>query len=127
MLEFDSGWDRLSSGGAHSLRLVLPALAGCLRLSGDLVPMVKPQFEVGRERVGSGGVVRDPEWRAQAVLAVAEAAGDGALPLVLGGDHSVALGSLGGMARAHGPGGVLWLDAHGDLIPPLTGEAILQR
>jgi len=59
-----------------SLRLVLPALAGCLRLSGDLVPMVKPQFEVGRERVGSGGVVRDPEWRAQAVLAVAEAAGE---------------------------------------------------
>ena len=41
------------------------------------------------------------------------------LPLVLGGDHSVALGTLGGLARAHGaPGGVLWIDAHGDLNSP---------
>src|SRR5688500_8070926 len=38
----------------------------------------------------------------------------GALPLVLGGDHSVALGTIGGLARARGPGGVLWIDAHGD-------------
>jgi 23S rRNA (cytidine1920-2'-O)/16S rRNA (cytidine1409-2'-O)-methyltransferase len=58
-----------------SLRLVLPALVGCLEPGGDLVPMVKPQFEVGRERVGAGGVVRDPAVRADAVLAVAEAAG----------------------------------------------------
>ena len=41
-------------------------------------------------------------------------------PLVLGGDHSVALGSLGGLARFHGPGGVLWIDAHGDLNRPET-------
>ena len=41
-------------------------------------------------------------------------------PLVLGGDHSVALGSLGGLAAAHGPGGVIWLDAHGDLNRPQT-------
>src|SRR5919204_1010650 len=47
--------------------------------------------------------------------AVAGAKTDGYLPLVLGGDHSVALGTLGGLARASGPGGVLWLDAHGDL------------
>jgi 23S rRNA (cytidine1920-2'-O)/16S rRNA (cytidine1409-2'-O)-methyltransferase len=57
-----------------SLRLVLPALADCLTPDGDLVPMVKPQFEVGRERVGSGGVVRDPDLRASAVTGVAEAA-----------------------------------------------------
>ena len=57
-----------------SLRLVLPALAGCLTPDGDLVPMVKPQFEVGRERVGAGGVVREPELRAQAVREVAAAA-----------------------------------------------------
>ncbi|MEU6025137.1 TlyA family RNA methyltransferase [Micromonospora sp. NPDC047134] len=55
-----------------SLRLVLPALAGCTE--GDLVLMVKPQFEVGKERVGAGGVVRDPELRAEAVLDVAAAA-----------------------------------------------------
>ncbi|MBQ1024800.1 TlyA family RNA methyltransferase [Micromonospora sp. C95] len=57
-----------------SLRLVLPALAACTRADGDLALMVKPQFEVGRERVGAGGVVRDPELRAQAVLDVATAA-----------------------------------------------------
>jgi 23S rRNA (cytidine1920-2'-O)/16S rRNA (cytidine1409-2'-O)-methyltransferase len=57
-----------------SLRLVLPALAACTAPEGDLVPMVKPQFEVGRERVGAGGVVRDPALRAEAVLDVAAAA-----------------------------------------------------
>ena len=49
---------------------------------------------------------------------VAEARSRGETPLVLGGDHSVALGTLVGMASAHGPGGVLWLDAHGDLNTP---------
>jgi 23S rRNA (cytidine1920-2'-O)/16S rRNA (cytidine1409-2'-O)-methyltransferase len=57
-----------------SLRLVLPALAGCTRPDGDLALMVKPQFEVGRTRVGPGGVVRDPELRAEAVYHVAAAA-----------------------------------------------------
>jgi len=51
---------------------------------------------------------------------VARSAEDGALPLVLGGDHSVALGSLAGLARVHGRGGVLWIDAHGDLNSPET-------
>jgi 23S rRNA (cytidine1920-2'-O)/16S rRNA (cytidine1409-2'-O)-methyltransferase len=54
-----------------SLRLVLDALAGCLADGGDLLPMVKPQFEVGKNRVGPGGVVRDPALRADAVLDVA--------------------------------------------------------
>lgn len=57
-----------------SLRLVLPALAACTRPDGDLALMVKPQFEVGRDRVGAGGVVRDPALRAEAVLEVAVAA-----------------------------------------------------
>lgn len=55
-----------------SLRLVLPALAACTLPGGDLVPMIKPQFEVGKDRVGAGGVVRDPKLRASAVLAVAQ-------------------------------------------------------
>jgi 23S rRNA (cytidine1920-2'-O)/16S rRNA (cytidine1409-2'-O)-methyltransferase len=59
-----------------SLRLVLPALGACTRADGDLIPMVKPQFEVGRERLGSGGVVRDPQLRATAVADVAAAAGE---------------------------------------------------
>jgi len=57
-----------------SLRLVLPALTACATADADLLPMVKPQFEVGRERLGAGGVVRDPDHRAAAVLEVAEAA-----------------------------------------------------
>ncbi|WP_238008594.1 TlyA family RNA methyltransferase [Dactylosporangium sp. AC04546] len=59
-----------------SLRLVLPALAACTAPDGDLLPMVKPQFEVGKERVGDGGVVRSPELRTEAVLDVAAAAAE---------------------------------------------------
>jgi arginase len=54
---------------------------------------------------------------------VEEANRRGALPLVLGGDHSVALGSLVGMARARGAGGVIWLDAHGDLNTPQSSPS----
>jgi arginase len=54
---------------------------------------------------------------------VAHAAKDGRVPVVLGGDHSVALGTLGGLAAAHGQGGVLWLDAHGDLNTPETSPS----
>jgi 23S rRNA (cytidine1920-2'-O)/16S rRNA (cytidine1409-2'-O)-methyltransferase len=59
-----------------SLRLVLPALAACTDPAGDLALMVKPQFEVGRERVGTGGVVRDPDLRAEAVLDVTATAAE---------------------------------------------------
>ena len=54
---------------------------------------------------------------------VVRAIDEGLLPLVLGGDHSVALGTLGGLARARGPGGVLWIDAHGDLNRPETSPS----
>jgi 23S rRNA (cytidine1920-2'-O)/16S rRNA (cytidine1409-2'-O)-methyltransferase len=57
-----------------SLRTVLPALAACSRPGGELLPMVKPQFEVGRERLGSGGVVRDPALRRSALGDVVAAA-----------------------------------------------------
>lgn len=57
-----------------SLRLVLPALAVATRQGGDLLLLVKPQFEVGREAVGKGGVVRDPQAWAEAVRSVAAAA-----------------------------------------------------
>ena len=54
---------------------------------------------------------------------VAATAATGVLPVVLGGDHSVALGTVGGMARLRGPGGALWLDAHGDLNTPETSPS----
>jgi arginase len=54
---------------------------------------------------------------------VSAAAGDGYVPIVLGGDHSIALGTLGGLAARHGAGGVLWFDAHGDLNTPETSPS----
>ncbi|MCG5215087.1 TlyA family RNA methyltransferase [Streptosporangium sp. KLBMP 9127] len=57
-----------------SLRLVLPALSACAAAAADLVMLVKPQFEVGKDKVGAGGVVRDPGLRAGAVHEVARAA-----------------------------------------------------
>ncbi|MGH3935634.1 MAG: TlyA family RNA methyltransferase [Pseudonocardiaceae bacterium] len=65
-----------------SLRLALPALVGCTTPDGDLLPMVKPQFEVGRERLSAGGVVHDPVLRAQAVMDVVAVAFDLGLCLV---------------------------------------------
>ena len=57
------------------LALVLPALVRCARPDADLLLMVKPQFEVGRERLPAGGVVRDPGLRAETVRGVATFAG----------------------------------------------------
>ena len=57
-----------------SLSLVLDALLGVTAPDGELALMVKPQFEVGKDRVGKGGVVRDPALRAEAVQGVADAA-----------------------------------------------------
>lgn len=57
-----------------SLLLVLPALTACTTTEGELVLLVKPQFEVGREAVGAGGVVRDPQLRAGAIRGVADRA-----------------------------------------------------
>jgi 23S rRNA (cytidine1920-2'-O)/16S rRNA (cytidine1409-2'-O)-methyltransferase len=59
-----------------SLTTVLPALTACASAEADIVPMVKPQFEVGKDRVGPGGVVSDPALRADAVLGVARRAAE---------------------------------------------------
>ncbi|MGC4963270.1 TlyA family RNA methyltransferase [Gordonia sp. DT101] len=96
-----------------SLALVLGALSACTRTGGDLVPMVKPQFEVGKDRVGSGGVVRDPGQRIDAVLAVARRA------------RQFDLETRGVVASPlPGPSGnveyFLWLRKVGDARPPET-------
>jgi len=44
-----------------SLRLVLPRVAGWLKPAGQIIPLIKPQFEAGREDVGKGGIIRDPD------------------------------------------------------------------
>ncbi|MGA5294994.1 TlyA family RNA methyltransferase [Streptomyces koyangensis] len=93
------------------LGLVLSALVACTRPDADLVLMVKPQFEVGRERLGSGGVVRSTQLRAEAVRTVAgHAAGLG-------------LGVLGVTASPlPGPSGnveyFLWLRAGAPALDP---------
>ena len=63
------------------------------------------------------------ETCARVAVLVAHASTAGEIPLVLGGDHSVALGTLGGLAAAHGAGGVLWIDAHSDINTPETSPS----
>ena len=67
-----------------SLTKVLPAVLACAAPHFDALTMVKPQFEVGRDRIGSGGVVRDPEARCAALVGVARAVRDGCGVAVLG-------------------------------------------
>jgi 23S rRNA (cytidine1920-2'-O)/16S rRNA (cytidine1409-2'-O)-methyltransferase len=100
-----------------SLRIVLPALTSCVVPDGDLVVLVKPQFEVGREQVGSGGVVREPESRARAirgVATVAEGLGFGVRGLV--------------QSSLPGPAGnveyVLWLARGADPLPESAVVAV---
>lgn len=93
------------------LGLVLPALVACTAPDADLVLMVKPQFEVGKERLGTGGVVRSAELRADAVKNVARRAGE------------LGLGVLGVTASPlPGPSGnveyFLWLRAGAPALDP---------
>jgi 23S rRNA (cytidine1920-2'-O)/16S rRNA (cytidine1409-2'-O)-methyltransferase len=100
-----------------SLTKVLPAVLGAAAERFDCLAMVKPQFEVGRARVGKGGVVRDPAHRRAAVAGVASAAGE-----------------LGAAVRGFAPSGLpgpagnretfVWLADHGE---PVDVEAELER
>jgi 23S rRNA (cytidine1920-2'-O)/16S rRNA (cytidine1409-2'-O)-methyltransferase len=98
-----------------SLATVLPALIACASANADIVPMVKPQFEVGRDHVGAGGVVFDPRLRAGAVLAAAQRAAEL-------GWHTVEVTA----SPLPGPSGnveyFLWLRADADR--PLTGDTL---
>ena len=85
---------------------------------GDVVTAVAEASAVGDERVRFLPQIKETCERIAEL--VAKAVDERLVPLVLGGDHSVALGTLGGLARASGKGGVLWLDAHGDLNRPGT-------
>ena len=65
-----------------SLRLALTPSLARLRDAGDVVALVKPQFEAGRDAVGRGGIVRDPQARADAVIAVARALKNAGTPVI---------------------------------------------
>jgi 23S rRNA (cytidine1920-2'-O)/16S rRNA (cytidine1409-2'-O)-methyltransferase len=128
-----------------SLRLVLPALAACMKAGADLVPMVKPQFEVGRQRLGPGGVVRDAEARTDAVLNVVAAARElglglhGAVASPLPGPSgnveyfvwlraggSKATGSVGVMAE-HADAEPVAVDAEAGATPADADAAMVRR
>ena len=92
-----------------SLAMVLPALISVSSSETDFLLMVKPQFEVGRERLGAGGVVREPELRRAAVYEVAKSA------------YELGLGTFGVVASPlPGPSGnveyFLWLKGGGAMI-----------
>jgi arginase len=89
--------------------------------AGNVISPVVETAAMGDERARYLGQILDLCDRLSGL--VADAAGRGALPLVLGGDHSVALGSLVGMAKTRGAGGVVWVDAHGDLNTPATSPS----
>ena len=73
--DFDAPFDLLVADLSFiSLTLVVPALVPLLRPEGDMILLVKPQFEVGQAHLGKGGIVRDPGRREEAVRRVAAAA-----------------------------------------------------
>jgi arginase len=90
--------------------------------AGDL-PVPRPEGRdpnAERPEEGNAKYLRETRWVCRRVeSAVADAIDDGALPLVLGGDHSIAIGSVNGASRDQDVG-VLWLDAHGDINTPST-------
>jgi 23S rRNA (cytidine1920-2'-O)/16S rRNA (cytidine1409-2'-O)-methyltransferase len=103
-----------------SLTVVIPALAGLITPVGDLVLLVKPQFEVGRTRVGRGGVVRSAELRAGAVRTVARAALEAGL-----GVRAVVASQLAG--RSGNAEYFLWLRAGvATLSPERAGQVVAE-
>lgn len=100
-----------------SLRTLLPVLRGWLAAPGDLIVLVKPQFEAGKERVGKGGVVRDPETHGEVLRQVLAAA-----------SHEGC--ATGGLIRSplKGPAGniefLAWLSTDPDLETPAVEPLI---
>src|SRR5689334_1127611 len=78
---------------------------------GNVEGAVPEATAVGNERVRFLSPIKEACERIAGL--VTRSAQEGLVPLVLGGDHSVAIGTLGGLARVYGSGGVLWIDAHG--------------
>ena len=103
-----------------SLKLVLPALIDVAKDDADFLIMVKPQFEVGKERLGAGGVVRDATLRKEAVAAVADAA------------FALGLGCLGVVASPlPGPSGnveyFLWLSKAGQALLEVDLDLAIEK
>jgi len=115
----DMGPSAMRSAG---LQAQLEALGFTVRDEGNIVAPDMAALDQGEPRAKYlADILRYNAWMADAVEAATRA---GEFPLVLGGDHSLAIGVLGGLARAAGaPGAVLWIDAHGDLNTPDTSPS----
>jgi len=103
-----------------SLELVLPALIAVAKDDADFLLMVKPQFEVGKGKLGAGGVVRDSALRKEAVTAVANAA------------FALGLGCLGVVASPlPGPSGnveyFLWLSKAGQALLEVDLDLAIEK
>lgn len=103
-----------------SLKIVLPALIAIAKDGADFLLMVKPQFEVGKEKLGAGGVVRDASLRKEAVAAVADAA------------YSLGLGCLGVVASPlPGPSGnveyFLWFNKAGNALLEVDLDLAIEK
>ncbi|MGZ4345730.1 MAG: arginase [Gaiellaceae bacterium] len=88
---------------------------------GNVETAVAEATAAGDERARFLPQIKDTSRRIATL--VARAAREDSVPVVLGGDHSVALGTLAGLAEVHGPGGTIWIDAHGDLNSPDTSPS----
>jgi arginase len=88
---------------------------------GDIATAVPEATGVGDERLRYLAEIKQTCERVAEL--VSRAVREGHVPLVLGGDHSVALGTVWGLASVRGPGGLLWVDAHGDLNRPETSPS----
>lgn len=88
---------------------------------GNVFAEVAEAADEGDERARFLPQILESTSRIAELVRMARKAGQ--LPLVLGGDHSVALGTLAGTASVDGPGGLIWLDAHGDLNRPSTSPS----
>ena len=82
---FPEGFDLISIDTSFiSLRTIVARAVAYLRANGTVVALVKPQFEAGRERLGAGGVVRDPETHRSVLRTLREAVGAlGLMPVAL--------------------------------------------
>jgi arginase len=83
---------------------------------GNVETAVPEATEAGDEHARFLSQIKETSQRIAQL--VSRAAADDFVPIVLGGDHSVALGTLAGLSEVRGPGGAIWIDAHGDLNSP---------
>jgi arginase len=88
---------------------------------GNVETAVAEATEVGDEHARFLPQIKETSQRIARL--VARAARNGFVPVVLGGDHTVALGTLAGLREVHGLGGTIWIDAHGDLNSPETSPS----